>query len=362
MNLYLRTGIFAFWLLLFIAAPYFFELNRNLYFFRAITGMLLFRLIYNNLKFIFYHEKLGNRAKTTAVSSLLPLGLLIFLELLFMFIPRSHNVGYTYASRIWSENYWHPINSYGFRDSEPTPSDSAIIFTGDSYTAGHGIRQAEKRFSNLAAKALKNRSCINIGMNGQDTRAAYATLLSFVAKSGIRPSVIVLQYFGNDIEQAAYSTGMRFTGFKPLQEASRFTGVAIKCSYLYNYFFWSIPRGDTKSYVKFLEKAYQSDTVRKVHETDLARFIDYAHANKAELIVIIFPFMQDPEGSKKLYGNHIADFFGKQGIKTIQVADLLTGSGLAPADRVVNNNDGHASEKVQELVANELIKILNQTK
>lgn len=360
MNLYYRTGIFAFWLLLFIAAPYFFELNRNLYFFRAITGMLLFRLIYNNLKFIFYHEKLGNRMKTVAVSTLLPLGLLIFLELLFMFIPRSHNVGYTYASRIWFENYWNPINSYGFRDAEPGKSDSVILFTGDSYTAGHGIREAEKRFSNLTGKALKNRKCINIGMNGQDTRAAYSTLQSFVAKSGVKPSAIVLQYFGNDIEQAAYSSGMQFPGFKPLANTSLLTGVAIKCSYLFNYFFWSIPRGDTRSYVDFLEQAYRSDKVRTAHETDLAQFVEFAKANKAELIVVIFPFMQDPEGSKKLYGNHIADFFGKQGIKTIQVADLLIRSGLSPSERVVNNNDGHASEKVQELVAAELTKSLNQ--
>lgn len=81
--------------------------------------------------------------------------MLLLLEAIFSFIPRSHGDGSSMASRLWFSNYWNPINQDGFRDSEPQISDSLVLFIGDSFTSGHGINQVEDRFSDQVKLALQ---------------------------------------------------------------------------------------------------------------------------------------------------------------------------------------------------------------
>jgi lysophospholipase L1-like esterase len=261
----------------------------------------------------------------------------ILLESVFMFVPRSHGVGYTLGSELWFSKYWKPINSLGYRDNEPEPGkDSLILFVGDSFTEGHGLKNVNDRFSDIVREELKKGairfSIANIGKNGLDSRGEFDTMMYFINKTKKTPGKIVLQYFGNDIEKAAMSGGKDFKGFTPYENLSSVMTPFIKGSYLINYFYWTFPQQDVKPYIEFLTSSYNDTAIFSRHENDLNLFVDYANRNSAELIVIVFPFMKDTEMSKD----------------------------LPLQDRVVNNNDGHASKKVNRMIANEILKnILN---
>jgi hypothetical protein len=281
------------------------------------------------------------------------------LETVFMFIPKSHVVGYTLGSKLWFNKYWKPINSMGFRDEETNISNPSILFIGDSFTAGHGLKNSEERFSNIVKKELfdkgYNYSVINLGRNGIDTRGEYDLMIDFIKKKNIVTRKVILQYYGNDIEMAAVENGLIFNGFEPYSDIPKYLGYLVKGSYLANFIYWTLPKKDTFSYSKFLENAYKDQKIMADHKKDFKRFIDYCNENSIELIVVVFPFMQNLELSDTIFVNEILKYFEENKIKTINVSQLVENIKLS--DRVVNNIDGHASKKVNLLVAKEILKM-----
>src|SRR5467141_2375075 len=87
--------------------------------------------------------------------------LFLALEVLFSSVAVSDTFSFTLASQLWMEKYWHPINSFGYRDLEHDPSEfenkEVVLVVGDSFVAGHGIAHIEERFSNILQKNLGDR-------------------------------------------------------------------------------------------------------------------------------------------------------------------------------------------------------------
>lgn len=310
--------------------------------------------VFNILKGIFEKYKSKETLKKIAVPVALMVVLIIILEGVFMFVPRSHFYGGSYASRVWFNYYWHQ-NSFKCRDNEintksPQP---AIFFVGDSFTAGHGIKNTNNRFSNIVANQMSSYNVVNIGQNGADTRMEYNRMIDIVKQTGIVPKKIVLQYFGNDIERVAKSEGLDFNGFD-INNGSSLNKWLCTSSFLYNYLYWIFPHGDTKPYIDFLQKSYHSQNVLNRHFEDLTKFLDYSSQNNIQLVVVIFPFMQDIGFSKSLYTDLIRNFLNSKNITTIDVGELV--KSMPVRDLCVNANDGHASVMVNKIVGEEILK------
>ena len=148
---------------------------------------LLFWILLESLKlfkvvFIDKHRNKNVSAFATVVLSFFVL--FLFLEGVFMFIPRSHSADYTLASRLWYKKYWKPINSLGFRDGEPNSNNPVILFVGDSFTAGHGLKSVHERFSDIVGKHLqikgKAYNVTNIGLPNLDSRSEYDVMNNFL--------------------------------------------------------------------------------------------------------------------------------------------------------------------------------------
>lgn len=94
-------------------------------------------------------------------------------------------------------------NELGFRDEPVEPETDAsittIVFVGDSFTFGHGVRQ-EQRFDSLLCSALaskgKNVRCINAGVSAWGTLQQTRYLLDHI--DVLSPDIVVLTFCEND--------------------------------------------------------------------------------------------------------------------------------------------------------------------
>jgi len=198
-----------------------------------------------------------------------------------MFIPRSHSADYTLASKLWYAKYWEPINSLGFRDKEPDNNNPVILFVGDSYTAGHGLKSVNERFSDIVGKELnkmeKKYTVINIGKPNLDSKNEYEEMINFLYLTRIKPSKIILQYCGNDIEGVATNNGLIFDGFKPPHGMNKFLVLIGSGSLFFNYLYFLYPREYLGlPYVTYLTNAYKKDNILSKHKNDLQLFVDYS--------------------------------------------------------------------------------------
>jgi hypothetical protein len=276
---------------------------------------------------------------------------LLALELIAMYLPRSHGVGYAYASRNWFGYFWS-TNELGYRDKpvrDLDPYKPTIALVGDSFTAGHGIRSEGDTFAGQLRTRLAGRvEVLNLGRLASDT----SDELERLQEHPSRVDLLVLQYFGNDIEKAAAAAGVDFSQvFQPYHDVGPVAKAALLRSYLLNYAYWLFPHGDTLAYMDALFGAYRDQAILARHLEDLGRFVAYARERNIPLVVVLFPFLTDLERSRE-YVEPVADFLVGRNVPVIDVTDLV--SALPARSRIVNSNDAHPSVLVHTLVADAL--------
>ncbi len=302
--------------------------------------------------------KTGERLKNIGISVVSIIVVLLLAESSFMFVARTHGIGYSLANILWFDKYWNPINSHGCRDVEPIQNNGTnIFFVGDSFTAAQGIKAVKDRFSDIVkaniSETNRDIQVINLAHNSFDTKSEYESMLKFIKLSDIQPGFIVLQYYGNDIDHIAQKHGLKGgEGFSPYAHMNFITLQFVSGSYLINFLYWLFPGQDVGGYLTYLEKAYSNDEIFNEHMLEFRSFIDFANSRQIPLLVVIFPFMQEIDFSKKLYIDRISRFLAANGVNYIDVSPLI--KELPVSDRVINVNDGHPSLKVHRLVGNEL--------
>jgi hypothetical protein len=312
-------------------------------------------------KIIFIDKKINNIITNSATVLFSIFVLFILLEAIFMFIPRSHSADVTLASKLWFAKYWKPINSLGFRDNEPDNKNPVILFVGDSYTAGYGLKSVDDRFPNIIGKELnkkeKKYSIVNTGRPNMDSRDEYNAMKDFLYMTRIKPEKIILQYCGNDIDGIALNNGLTFSGFHPDSYTDKFIILIGSGSYLLNYIYWLFPREYLgESYAAFVCKAYNNADILAKHEADLKLFVDYARGNSIQLMVVVFPYLDHIEMSDSIYVNNIVNFFKANKINVINVSPLV--KDIPVRERIININDAHASKKVNRIIAQEILNKL----
>ncbi len=127
--------------------------------------------------------------------------LFFVLEAIFMFVPQTHRIGYTLASQRWFQYYVHK-NNIGYRDEpiteERLKNKIKIFVFGDSFTAGHGIKDPDDRYPDKLESMLpENYVVLNLGRNGTGTQDQLFRYMLFP----IKPQIFILGYHGNDIDE-----------------------------------------------------------------------------------------------------------------------------------------------------------------
>jgi len=342
-------------------SPAFFIITMVITFIRIL---LIFVFLIELTRFIndyVIKQDLPNWLKNITSLIYVLVALFMIFEGVFMFVPRSHHAGIPLCSKIWFFKYWKPINDYGFRDKGVKSDKTENVYViGDSYAAGHGLKHIDSRFSNMLDTKLSSQNSdiqvINLGVNGADTKDEYNVIMQFMKDSGTKPEMLILQYFGNDIDKVARNNGLQFSGFEAYMDVPSSVKQVVQSSYFLNYMYWVLPHGDANSYIAFMQEAYNNEVVLAKHLDDLNLFINYARQDSIPLLVLVFPFMQDIPFSEELYINKITNYLDQQQVDYIDVSNLVL--DLPVTDRVINNNDTHPSELVNQLVADEIEKYI----
>ncbi|UFH56411.1 SGNH/GDSL hydrolase family protein [Spirosoma sp. KNUC1025] len=325
---------------------------------RLAKGCLLLLIVIELLR-VYYYGVVKNPSPSKLAGNIatlfLPIVLLLVaLEIGFMFIAQSQEGGLTMASHIWFERYWPPMTG-DYRDTPKTDTlgKKKVLLVGDSFTAGHGLKSPDERFGNVLGAKLGDKQYVtyNLGISGSDSRDEFKRLTKF----GVKPDVLVLQYFPNDIEKVAHDHGLVPASFTPYSDIPRaFQSLFIK-SYLFNYLYWQFPHGNFAPFDNYARTAYGTPAIINDHLSDLNQFVEYAKANNARLYVVLFPFVHDLKKSAE-YTKPVVDFFQKNNVPVLEVGKLI--GDIDVKDRVVGRNDGHASPLVNERVGEALFKLM----
>jgi lysophospholipase L1-like esterase len=275
-----------------------------------------------------------------------------------MFVSQSHEGDLSKASQIWFAKYWKPITDQGYRDKPKTDADKKqkVLVLGDSFAAGHGLENVEDRFSDRLEQKLgaDKYAVYNLGVSGSDTRDEYNRL----AKFPVKPDLLVLEYFPNDIEKAAKDAGLTLGQFQPYEDIKTpGVGSLVMRFYLPNYLYWQFPHIPPASITDFVKKSYTDTTILNPHLRDLQKIVDYARTHNAPMYVVMVPFLQNLDKSND-YTKPIETFFTQQNIPIVRLSQHL--NTIPAEERIVGKNDGHASAKVNALIAEKLYEIMQR--
>ncbi|MBK9385717.1 MAG: SGNH/GDSL hydrolase family protein [Planctomycetes bacterium] len=325
----------------------------TMYLVRGVLMLLAAIVIAVTLVRFAAHPRRTAGAKRLALATLGTSLTLLLLEGVFMFVPRSHDVGYTLGSKVWFRYFWRPENSLGYRDPEHVPAQGrhAVFALGDSFTAGHGIEDAETRYTNLLERRRSDIHVLNLGKNGAHTIDEWVRLQAHP----MQPEALILQYTPNDIEGAAAELGLAVPGFVPYHDVAEPLQTIFRDSFLFNFLYWEVHHSDADEYLYFLRRVLDDEAVIRRHLSELALFLGYAEEHHIALVGLVFPMMQNLEFGR-VTRERVIEVFRNRGYPVVDVAALVR--ELHTHDRVVNATDGHPSVLVNMIVADALAEAL----
>jgi hypothetical protein len=286
---------------------------------------------------------------------------------------QSDAYNFTLMAKRWLAECWNPtwtvpmpqeqldagVPPFVVRDREWTDSDVAgkvrVMVIGDSFVAGHGICNAEDRFSNRIGAGLGDEYAVfNVAMNGWGTpeETFYPRFYPYA------PDVVVLSYYVNDIRNAITTSGHDFPSLPT--EAEWMKQPLWKDSYLLDYVYWQViyrrQFADSSAELgKALANAYQTPDIWAEHEAELRTIINWTRDINAALIVVTFPTLENVEGARPQL-EKVEKVFRENGVTVISGLDLF--AGIPPAELVVSNIDTHPNERAHRIVADALLEVV----
>ena len=264
--------------------------------------------------------------------------------------------------RKWSEIYWQPVNSDGYRDEEVElrTENKLVVTIGDSFTAGYGVSVSETYSALLRKKLGDTHDIVNLGDNGASTVDERKNLSKFIGKYKKTPDLIIYQYFGNDISDLA-DVDDCFKFANPLGRAGKFLS---KISYLYGLYDAAFFQNDFSScYITALKAAYHNKEKFAIHKKEVKDFVSSMRSENNNIIMIAFPYLNNDEVLRISEELYIADLrdeflsFCKSGDWFLDPSPIAL--NLSINDRVANFLDAHPSAPLHALVAAELERLIS---
>jgi hypothetical protein len=291
----------------------------------------------------------GNPAANSLIALLTILMIFAIVELTMRYTTIAPDgFAVTLQFRTWYERYYQPVNSMGRRGYEarsPQAGQKTILVVGDSYAAGHGINDVESLFAYQLEAILGDGYLVNLNAH----IAASPSVDSYVSNYAVKPDVLIVSHFINDIEHVGMPGIETYLEFAPNPIEAWFTGRYFLFSFAY-WHYYAGPRM-VSSYADELLAAYENEEKWAAHQARLQEFVDWSKANDVPLIVLVWPTLNDLSMSESANAR-VSEFFRSEGAIVIDLVPLL--EPLSVEERLLNDFDSHPSEGIQPLVAEAL--------
>lgn len=286
-------------------------------------------------------------------------------EIYYRFIvDTTDSFGLTRVCKRWFERHYE-INGAGARDNidylpERNPALRRITFLGDSFTAGHGIRDVEQRFANRIRRSLGSGWEVHaLAANGLDTGAEVQSLTSYVQR-GYELETLVLVYVLNDISDIVPEWANILQRIYGDQQNE---GFWVKKSFFINTLYYRFKASrdpDVSNYYGFLRGAYDS-YLWEVQKNRLRSLKDFCDSKGVRLMVVTFPFLHSlgPDYAYKDIHGRLKAFWDELGVANLDLLDLYL--PYRPGELVIGKYDVHPNEFAHRLAAEEIERFLSES-
>lgn len=257
-------------------------------------------------------------------------------------------------------------NGLGVRDDREydlgpvRPGVRRVTFVGDSFTAGHGVRDIRDRFAGRIRAARPAWDVQLLAKGGVDTGAQVEAVRDRVpAQSGgrLEYDIVVLVYCLNDI--ADLIPEVCADSLRLERKSER--GVLARNSYAFDAlrFLWIVStEPEVRGYFPSIGAAYTGEpwTAQRARLVEFRRAVE---ARGGKLAVVTFPFLHSLGRDYPFRDAHrvLGEHWRAQGVPHLDL--LATFEGRDTSDLVVGAFDAHPNEKAHALAAEAILPFLD---
>lgn len=281
--------------------------------------------------------------------------LLLLAEVWFrFFIDTTDSLGFTKISERWVARHWRP-NAAGPRDNiEYAPKIESgkrrLTFVGDSFTAGHGIKNVEDRFANRLRAAHPDWEVHLLANVGLDTGSEIRLLNKALAR-GYELDEVVLVYCLNDVCDLLMAPGEPFEGKLPALD--RTTPWFTRGSYFLDLFYnrhQAARNPFVQDYFAFVKEGYRG-RYWAAQQQRLKEMRELVESHRGHLSVVTFPFLHTlgPNYDYGFVHEELNRFWREQRVPHLDLLPCY--AGHTSRALTVNPHDAHPNERASALAA-----------
>lgn len=269
------------------------------------------------------------------------------------FVDTTDSFGLNKITQRWMQRHYKPNNFYA-RDNidyhlEIESGKRRVTFLGDSFTAGHGIKDVDDRFPNIIRDANPNYEVHVLADNGMES-INQLELLQKLMNEGYQFDIVVLIYNLNDISYLIPNTNEIYDRVYAFHDNMNYFE---KNSYflntqLFRYFAWQNP--DILNYYEFVKDAYFSERWHQ-QEQVLGQIKSLIESNGGKLLVVTFPFFHNNNEDYKFEKVHdkLERFWSEWLVPNLDLDPEF--SKYKKSELVVNKFDAHPNEYANIIAA-----------
>ena len=293
-------------------------------------------------------------------------GLLLIFFLAFesyyrFWYDESDSFAMTRVSKRWLARYYK-MNNFDSRDNldyskVKMPGKRRVTFVGDSFTAGHGIKDVDQRFVNIIRHKKKDWETHALAINGIDTSSEISYVIQ-ATDFGYELEDVVLVYCLNDIGDITEEwkrVEKRINNMKS-------DNYLVKHSYFINAIYYRLrvfSDPDVSQYFNFLNSSYEGKSWH-AQKQRLRQFEKIVRERGGKFYVVIFPFLHsiNPEYPFHEVHRQIGSFLASIDVPYLDLLPYL--EKYKPSQLTVNKYDAHPNEFAHKIVVEQILNFLKQ--
>ena len=272
------------------------------------------------------------------------------------FVDSTDSFALSKLSQRWMARHYSP-NNFSARDNIDynlaiAKGKRRVTIIGDSFTAGHGIKNVGDRYGNLLRKSFPELEVHVLAINGASSFTGLE-MLHKLEKDNYQFDIILLAYCLNDIDYLMPETQ---EVFQRIYDFDKTLGYLGKESYLINtlkFRVFAMKDENFLNYSDFVLKAYSNETWVK-HKNMLNKIQKFSEDKSSAFAVVTFPFLQVTRSEYSFFGVHqkLNDFWVSQNVMHLDL--LETFEPLMGNRLTVNKYDAHPNELANKLAAQKI--------